>query len=85
MASPAYAGTDSGSIACGTVPTASARGEQQRLDTMTIKVNGATQWNSSVAYVKTVYTSYKGTRTWSVASDSILLSGSYGFCLPLGG
>lgn len=31
------------------------------------------------------YSNYKGTRGWSVDSDFILVSGSYGWCQPIEG
>lgn len=83
MAVPASAGTDSGSIYCNSSARVSVRGEQQTLAWLTLNVSGATVYSKGNAYVGYGHHSGYGTRSWSGTSDSLLWSGTYGYCRPL--
>lgn len=78
---PALAATDSGSLSCSHGATIGVRGEQQRLDTMNIKANGSILGSTTSAYtISKVSNLTNG--TWSASSNSLLYSGSYGWCNP---
>ena len=79
--SPALAATDSGSLSCSHGATIGVRGEQQRLDTLTIKANGSILDSTSSVYVLSKVSNLTD-GTWSATSDSLLYSGSYGWCNP---
>lgn len=79
--SPALAATDSGSLSCSHGATIAVKGEQQRLDTLTIKANGGTLASISNSYtVQRVSNATSG--SWSPTSNSLLFSGSDGWCNP---
>lgn len=80
-ASPAYASTDSGSLSCTRGSTIAVRGEQQRLDILTLKANGSTLGTTNSAYILKK-TSSATSGTWSASSSSLLFSGTYGWCNP---
>lgn len=81
---PAWSLTDSGTISCSGGAYRAVRGEQQRLgDRLTLELGSATVWSGYNVYSKTYVSSGSGTSTWSASSESLLLSGSYGFCEPL--
>lgn len=81
---PAMAYTQSGTVNCGSGSTASVRGEQQLVSTvLTNKINGTTFFSGSGVYVKYSDSTYKNQRSWSVASETIVIAGSYGYCQPI--
>lgn len=80
---PAAALDDSGSVSCGTVATAAVRAEQQRIaDTMYIYVGGYLRWSGANQYTHIYVSNLQGTRSWLGRFESLLLSGTYGFCQP---
>lgn len=85
-AAPAIAATDSGTVSCGSVAKVSVRGEQQLVsNTLTNRVNGDKLFQGANLVYKVSYSNYFGTRPWSAKSNSLLFSGSYGFCTPYEG
>lgn len=64
----------------------SVRGEQQLVsNTLTNRVNGDKLFQGANLVYKVSYSNYFGTRPWSAKSNSLLFSGSYGFCTPYEG
>ncbi len=86
IAGPAFAGTDSGTVNCGSVSYEYVRGQQQTVSsTLYIYANGYLKATKSNLYWYTVGTTYMGTRSWQVTSYSLDWPGSYGYCVPAGG
>lgn len=78
------AAAQSGTVNCIGGSTASVRGEQQLVSTvLTNKINGTTFFSGTGVYVKYSNSTYKYQRSWSVASDTIVIAGSYGYCQPI--
>lgn len=81
----ASASTHSGNITCGAGgATVAVRGEMQRLQgNLVLKVNGSVRYDKGNAYVGYGYSSHKS-GSWSGSAETLLFSGTYGYCNAAG-
>lgn len=79
-ANPAFALTKSGSQSCGSGARVGVVGQQQTLAVLTLKVGGLTLYQSASNYTAKAVSTSVQSGTWSAASNSLLLSGTYPFC-----
>lgn len=78
----ASASSHSGNQTCTAGATVSVRGEMQRLQGwMTLKINGVTKYHSAKAYVGYGHSPVKS-GAWSASAQTLLYSGTYGYCRP---
>lgn len=78
-AAPAFASTHSGSMSCSGGAKLVSHGQQQRLTWLAVYVNGSLRDRFNSTYEldgKSTATS----GTWSATSDSLLYSGTFGYC-----
>lgn len=84
LTAPAQAYTERGLQKCsGGGATVSVRGEMQRLDRgpLVLKINNRVVYKRSGSYYGTGH-SYARTANWSASAQTLLRSGSYGYCTP---
>lgn len=83
LVSPAAAATHSGHIDCSAGGARiGVRGEMQRLrGYLTLRINGRVVYHKSNSYVG-YGSSYSRRANWSANAQTLLFSGSYGYCIP---
>lgn len=73
---------DGGSFDCYNWGTAAVKGEQSRLNVMTLSLDGKVRYSGSAYHKREARIPSMGYHTWEAKSDSLIKgSGTKGFCL----